>query len=742
MLDHRADTAYRNILGVKLSHLGWRGKIAKESCGSIGELIALATKHNCKAIVLSDPVTLKAIVPGKGGLDNWRGAVLSTSIPILVTNPLKQVNTIPEGEWILDQDLSKLATLSQPRWDYKYEIATEDSLPHIDLLVSSYDCVVLDIETTRDNLMESCSMTFIHEDEIRETYVLDFNDATSPIWHEYFAAWMEAPILKVYHNGCFDCFYKLRYGLAPANWVFDTEYMWKCWHAELDKSLAFVSSICIHDYYYWKEEIAEDVLGYNAKDTINTARCFLYMIEHMPSWAWRNYSHMIPTAIPAIYCNFEGHLIDTDKREIVKTEAKQEIEEALASLQTMAGTPGFNPGSPKQLGIWLYEVLGAKKPQRSKSKSATDEVSIKKIALQHPLFARIVKEIIRYRKELKAYSTYYCADLLNNRLLYSMNIDGTETGRMSSSKSVLYVPGIVSKSAQKNFGAQAQNLPYYFKKAIMADPGYELVEIDKSQSEARCTAHLAMDEALRAALEDPATPEQILQYHELIERDGITEADAEAAAGDFYCRCAHMFFGLLIHKSHPVRQITKKIIHGTNYMMGAETFIDSVGIPEMHKAAALLNVAPSVSMRTFADELLSLYHRAYPSVPKYWNSIKKEIALTHKLITPDGWTREVFGNPLKNHSIWRAGVAHKPQHLSVYGINKAFWKVFYNVQIPSCGEVRMKGQVHDSMLQQVWAERREYWTGKILEQMDIGQPTGFGELRIPLDVEHGKYWKG
>lgn len=113
----------------------------------------------------------------------------------------------------------------------------------------------------------------------------------------------------------------------------------------------------------------------------------------------------------------------------------------------------------------------------------------------------------------------------------------------------------------------------------MAPEGYLILEIDKSQSEARCTAYLSGDKDLIQALEDP--PET-------------------AGIKDFYCYTGYKFFAVEFDKKHDLRQAVKKIIHGTNYMMGAMTFIDSAGVTKLQSYKKIVNFGGTLkSFATF-----------------------------------------------------------------------------------------------------------------------------------------------
>jgi len=728
--------AEQQYQGHFLSIFGQHGYVGKATYKTyeLGDLISLAKKIKAQAIYVTNTLTLKNIVNDpRPNLSEWRGSVLQTSVPIVVGDKLSSLSSSPTGKLFLDIDLAKLRSAVYSTL-YKYDYKIADSAQDLQIAeerMLSTAMLVCDIETNFHNYITSISFTEITESiEVGETWVISLlpshysGDRASAV-----LAWatvksiLESSIPKVWHNGCFDCFQLLRHHIAVNNYIYDTEYIWRAWYAELQKGLARVASYILPDFYQWKHESSISPLEYNAKDTINTARIFIQLLNHAPDWVWVNYRQLFPNIGPVLYTAFEGVLVDQEKREEAKKKAQAELDTIQKELENILGLPGFNAGSPKQVSTLLYKVLGAKKPGRAKSESATAELDLQKVARQHPLYAGICSRITKIKELRKAISTYYNARLTSNsRLLYSFALDGTETARMACNASSLYAPPLPGKnwvkSNMKNYGTQLQNIPYYLKKSIKADPGYLLGNIDKSQSEARCTAYLAECPALVEALENPPST---------------------AGVEDFYCYTGYKFFGKEFNKEDPLRQIVKKIIHGTNYMMGAMTFIDSVGVEALQKYKAM--VGYKGTLKNFASYLLSLYFKYYPEVEQGWDKIEEEVALTGKLVTPDGWTRKVFGNIRRSHTVKRSLVAHKSQHFSVVGINEAFWRLFYEVQVGSGGEYRLKGQIHDSIFYQAKTEKFDYYEKETLRVMDIPQPTEYGILRIPLDTERGEYWK-
>ena len=89
--------------------------------------------------------------------------------------------------------------------------------------------------------------------------------------------------------------------------------------------------------------------------------------------------------------------LDTMSREMAKNILGLE---ELARLQ--AEDPGFNPNSPKQLGVVLFEKLGLPVIKKTKTGYSTDVKVLEELRDKHPL----VETILQYRVLAKLQSTY------------------------------------------------------------------------------------------------------------------------------------------------------------------------------------------------------------------------------------------------------------------------------------------------------------------------------------------------
>ena len=544
--------------------------------------------------------------------------------------------------------------------------AAYDDLTMADFI--AYDIETKTINEDKENMIAGttiitcCSWTGVFSDRSLRTYVLPLVDFLEHHWLtdtqyvdaiKFMQIINKLPPAKVMHNGKYDCTHSIIYNAEPYNWTLDTMAMMHAEYSELPKSLDFVASITLPDYCQWKADAqaasrAGDIhkyWAYNAKDTWTTARICLHYLDRLPAYAKRNYQKQFKLVYPTLYCDFEGIKIDQEVRVELREKEVTRLEGSLKQLRVLLADPEYNPGSPKQTATYIYDVLGASDPKigtkktaegkKVRKEKATDNKNLTAVGNQHPILLRITDAIIEYREARKAISTYMDFLQMNGRLLYSLNPFGTETERMACQSSSLWC------------GTQVQNIPSYAKPMLIADDGLKWSEIDNSQSEARCTAYLSQDLKLIAALEDKEK--------------------------DFYTTLGSLFFGI------PYEDVTKwfrnkilkKIVHGTNYMMGAATFVENAGTQNLLDATVHLGTkvsleksppAGSITITAFAQQLLDSYHVPFFRVKMWYQEVKNEIATTHFLVSPLGHTRYFFADVLKNHRAFNSAVAHAPQN--------------------------------------------------------------------------------
>lgn len=343
----------------------------------------------------------------------------------------------------------------------------------------------------------------------------------------------------------------------------------------------------------------------------------------------------------------------------------------------------FNLGSPKQLGVILYEKLGM--PILSKTATgqpSTAEAVLAELAEQDfPL----PKVLMQYRSMSKLKSTY------TDRLPEQIN---PRTGRIHTSyHQAVAVTGRLSSS-----DPNLQNIPIRtaegrrIRQAFVAPKGYKLLAADYSQIELRIMAHLAQDEGLLHAFRN--------------------DLDVHRATA------AEVFGVELANVTNDMRRSAKAINFGLIYGMSAFGLAKQIGVDRKQSQA-------------YVDR----YFARYPGVLDYMERTRAQAA-------EQGFVETIFGRRLylpdinaKNPSL-RKGAERMAINAPMQGtaadiIKKAM--VAVNGWLDESGlDARVILQVHDELVLEV----REDLVDQISEQIRPHM-SGAAELAVPLLVEVG-----
>jgi len=164
-----------------------------------------------------------------------------------------------------------------------------------------------------------------------------------------------------------------------------------------------------------------------------------------------------------------------------------------AEVRELAGDPGFNPGSPKQLGDILFGKMGLDGGTKTKSGQwSTGARVLDELAEQGH---QLPQKILEWRQVTKLKSTYTDAlpgyvNPATKRVHTNYALAATPTGRLSSSEPNLQNIPIRTEAGRK------------IRRAFVATPGHKLVSADYSQIELRLLAEIADVPALRKAFTD------------------------------------------------------------------------------------------------------------------------------------------------------------------------------------------------------------------------------------------------
>lgn len=334
----------------------------------------------------------------------------------------------------------------------------------------------------------------------------------------------------------------------------------------------------------------------------------------------------------------KGIRIDVKALELQSAELTEEIAAVEKEIHELAGG-AFNVGSPKQLGVILFEKMNLPAGKKTKTGYSTGEDVLVKI--EHP----IAKKILQWRELSKLKSTYVDAlpEIMqaDGRVHTSFNQALTATGRLSSTQPNLQNIPIRTERGQR------------VRQAFIAEKGKKLLSMDYSQIELRILAHISDDPGLQRAFRD--------------------DLDIHAATA------AEIFNVDLKSVTSDQRRSAKAVNFGIAYGQGAFGLAENLGIPNKE-----------------AKEIIDRYFAKFAGVREYINN-------TVKTAHENGYVETLFGrrryidelnakNPMLKKFGERAAINAPIQGTASDLVKKAMIDI--GNQIP----VDMLLQVHDELI--------------------------------------------
>lgn len=378
-----------------------------------------------------------------------------------------------------------------------------------------------------------------------------------------------------------------------------------------------------------------------------------------------------------------GMKVDLDLLQETKKEVQEQISSRQVDLDRLCGRP-LNVNSPKDCITYFYGELNLPPITDKKSKKlTTNDLAMQRLArgtAKNPGVpqASLVQQV---RGLQKLYSTYLNIQFdEDNRMRGSYNPRGTKFGRLSSSKTI------------RNTGMNFQNLPQEFKKFLVADEDYLLLEVDKRQAEWVVVAYLANDanmiQAIKEGVDVHAYTASLMfgvpidfvkEENKLV---GHTTNPEEIQR----IRYAHPEIKDKIAGNWPrtmsLRQCGKKSNHGLNYDEGYKNF-------------ALIN---SIEERE-ARRIVEMYHSIYPGIRIMYDAIKRQLQKDRTLTNCFG--RKVFFMSDWCKDMWKSAYACLPQSTVVDCVNQAMVHMYKDEYLTRTCNINILAQVHDSILLEI-----------------------------------------
>ena len=429
----------------------------------------------------------------------------------------------------------------------------------------------------------------------------------------------------------------------------------------------------------------EDAARYAAEDADITLRLHQHFARQMQDAPGLRHIYAdieVPLARVLLEMEQAGVLIDTFRLAAQSEELALRLDALERQAHALAGHP-FNLGSPKQLGVVLFEEQGL--PVRKKTAAgqpSTDEEVLQQLAEDFPL-ARLLLE---HRTLAKLKNTY--TDKLPRMVLPATGRVHTRfsqatavTGRLASSEPNLQHIPIRTAEGRR------------IRTAFIAARAHRLLAADYSQIELRVMAHLSGDERL---------------------------LDAFARNEDVHRATAAEVFGCAPEAvSKEQRRYAKVINFGLMYGMSA------------HGLAKNLDID-----RTSAQRWMERYFARYPGVARYMEQAREqaraqgyvETAFGRRLMLPDIHA----SNAARRQAAERAAINAPMQGTAADLIKRAMLAVAHWLQQEKLA-TRMILQVHDELV----LEAPQAEVARVREAL----PALMGnvaQLAVPLLVEVGE----
>lgn len=378
---------------------------------------------------------------------------------------------------------------------------------------------------------------------------------------------------------------------------------------------------------------------------------------------------------PILDMMLRGFKIDEFERQRAISELREKMSDVYGLLQRLAGAVWdreLNPRSSDQLKAFFYGAMKLPEEWQSKKgirKLSMDRESLEKLEDKYFYARPIIAAILSYRDLAKLCETIETQLDRDGRWRSSYNIGGTETGRLSSSKSA-FGTGSNAQNLKRDDDI-AEGMPS-IRRMFIADDGMKICNIDLEQTESFDVGFLHgsllgdwkyLDAAERGDLH---TQVARMVWPTDLPWTGDLKADRKIAERPFY-------------RHFTYRDMAKRGGHLSNYSGTAWTMARSLKIP--------LKIAEA-----FQDAYALGDEAAFPAFPKWWQHVAAELQTNQRLVTPYGRERHFFGRPRDDVTL-REAIAFVPQSSTADRMNLGLWRIWKFMG----HRVQLLAQVHDSV---------------------------------------------
>lgn len=557
----------------------------------------------------------------------------------------------------------------------------------------------------------------------------------------------QCSVRKTLHNGIYDCAWFIRYSVPIANYAYDSMTLWWSRYPDLPKTLAFVCSILLDDHMYWKmgrkEEDFTSHTMYAMSDTESTLKATLILLGWLvqdPDMQ-RNFHRAHLRNLICLSMSLKGMLRDEKMFDEMEAELEAKAEKALSRLRYLIADNNFNPNSTPDKKTLFYELLGAQ-PRNAKgrvlkritgnAKVSTGAVVLRAFKSEHPILRRIVTALQEAQEPAKQISNVLGIQFNGNRFNTGYDGIGTTTTRLSSRKDAF------------NFGGNGQNIRKKYRRFLRAEKSAKsfILEGDFSAADDVFISYESNEEKKISIIEQGLDTHAFnasevyftnWTYDRVLEGKAEYLDEAKTIKNPTYESVSNPITG--------IRQITKKLTHGGNYLMAGLTLLNTAGREAIVAAAKQLGHVDAGlwgidRLVEFCEWLDGRYRAYYPRFARsgsnsFYAELSLELRRTNSFETIFGYRQRFLADPLDDSTL-RACAATSGQANTAGRINMAMMELD---DVIRTRQLRFRdGEAPDADDPCRWVSERDHGFSMRMQNHD--------SLAYVVDGQHSNYLEG
>lgn len=503
----------------------------------------------------------------------------------------------------------------------------------------------------------------------------------------------------VMQNGNYDRQYFKRCFGWEVRRDFDTMTAQHVLYPGTPKPLDYLASLYCDRYRFWKDD-AKDLTPemekndhmrweYNCTDCCRTFEVMLGQQEGLREAGLETqFQEQLESGDAALHAMNRGVRLNNALRKQLDGELTAAINVREEKLAEMLGHP-YNPRSYKQTGE-LFDQMQLPKPRVRKENGAMGDTFaaeyLEEVMERYPEHASWLGSISEIRSMGVLRSNFVRAPLdTDGRFRSSLNVDGPETFRLSSSENA-FGTGCniqnITDGSKSPTGLKMPNL----RRAIIPDTGMLICEADLERADLQVVAKITHDDLLM----------QRLQAHAEIHLENACD-----------------LYGLpgIDHVTDAQKRLAKVFCHATDYYAKPRTISRKCGVT-VHEA----------------ERLQKRWFDIHPGIPEWHKRVRAALEATRCVTNAFGY-RRIYFDRIDDRIVAQA-LAWEPQSTVALVINHG-WKRIVR-ELP---EIWVLFQVHDSLIFQVPEERAEELLALARPRFLVEIPYADGPLVIGIELK-------